>query len=110
MGKYIVLSDSTKKRSAEESARNFGAHWARLGNQTVVWTASEEWNAFTNKARQAGINLDQQEGAELEGQPYLVIQTGRSFLDTYPDVRIVIDKGRYLVVDLLPEEVCTPFF
>lgn len=105
MGKYILLSDSTKKRSAEESARSFGAHWARLGNQTVVWTASEEWNAFTNKARQAGINLDQQEGAELEGQPYLVIQTGRSFLDTYPDVRIVIDKGRYLVVDLLPEEV-----
>lgn len=105
MGKYIVLSDSTEKRSAEESARSFGAHWARLGDKTIVWTASEEWNAFTNKARKAGINLDQQEGAELEGKLYLVIQTGRSFLDTYPDVRMVIDKGRYLMVDLLPEEV-----
>jgi hypothetical protein len=104
MGKYVVLSDSTKKRSSEKLARSFGAHWARLGNQTVVWTA--EWNVFNNKAREAGINLDQQEGAELEGQLYLVIQTGRSFLDTYPDVRIVIDKGRYLVVALPPEEVC----
>ncbi len=99
-----MLSDSTKKRSSEKLARSFGAHWARLGNQTVVWTA--EWNVFNNKAREAGINLDQQEGAELEGQLYLVIQTGRSFLDTYPDVRIVIDKGRYLVVALPPEEVC----
>lgn len=104
MGKYVVLSDFTKKRSSEKLARSFGAHWARLGNQTVVWTA--EWNVFNNKAREAGINLDQQEGAELEGQLYLVIQTGRSFLDTYPDVRIVIDKGRYLVVALPPEEVC----
>ena len=105
MGKYIVLSDSIEKRSAEESARSFGAHWARLGDKTVVWTASEEWNAFTNKARQAGINLDQQEGTELEGQLYLVIQIGRAFQDTHPEVRIVVDKGRYLVVDLLPEEV-----
>lgn len=105
MGKYIVLSDSIEKRSAEESARSFGAHWARLGDKTVVWTASEEWNAFTNKARQAGINLDQQEGTELEGQLYLVIQIGRAFQDTHPEVRIVVDKGRYLVVDLLPVEV-----
>jgi len=105
MGKYIVLLDSTEKRSAEKSARSFGAHWARLGNQTVVWTTSEEWPAFANKARREGINITHQEGAEMEGQLYLVIQTGRSFLDTYPDVRIVIDKGRYLVVDLLPEEV-----
>lgn len=105
MGKYVVLSDSIKKRSSEELARSFGAHWTRLGNQTVLWTVSEEWNVFASKARQAGINLDQQEGVELKGQLYLVIQTGRSFLDTYPDVRIVIDKGRYLVVALPPEEV-----
>ena len=105
MGKYIVLSDSSEKSRAEESARNFGAHWARLGDKTVEWTASEEWDAFANKARQAGMSLDQAEGCELVGQLYLVIQTGRAFQDTYPEARIVIEKGRYLVVDLLPEEV-----
>lgn len=105
MGRYIVLSDSSEKRSAEESARNFGAHWARLGDKTVVWTVSEEWDAFANKARQASISLGQAEGRELEGQLYLVIQIGRAFQDTHPEVRIVIDKGRYLVADLLPEEV-----
>lgn len=105
MGRYIVLSDSSEKRIAEESVKNFGAHWARLGDQTVIWTASEEWNAFANKARQAGITLEQQEGNELKGQLYLVIQIGRSFQDTHPEVSIVIDKGRYLVADLLPKEV-----
>ena len=105
MGRYIVLSDSSEKRSAEESARSFGAHWVRLGDQTVVWTDSEEWNAFTNKARQAGISLDQAEGRELEGQLYFIVQIGRAFQDTYPEARIVIEKGRYLVVDLLPEKV-----
>ncbi len=105
MGKYIVLSDSSEKRSAEKSARNFGAHWARLGDKTVVWTISEEWDAFTSKARQAGISLDQAESRELEGQLYLVIQTGRAFQDTYPEAKIVVEKGRYLVADLLPEKV-----
>lgn len=105
MGKYIVLSDSSEKHSTEEYSRKFGAHWARLGDKTVVWTVSEEWDAFASKARQAGISLDQEEGRELEGQLYLVIQTGRAFQDTHPEVRIVVDKGRYLVADLRPEEV-----
>jgi len=105
MGRYILFSDSSEKRSDKKSARNFGAHWARLGDRTVVWTVSEEWVEFTNKARQAGISLDQAEGRELEGQLYLVIQTGRAFQDAHPETRIVVEKGRYLVADLLPEEV-----
>ncbi len=79
-------------------------HWARLGDKTVVWTISEEWKAFANKVRQTGISLDQEKGRELEGQLYLVIQIGKAFQDTHPEVRIVVDKGRYLIADLLPEE------
>ncbi|WP_292391255.1 M28 family metallopeptidase [Methanosarcina sp. UBA5] len=105
MERYVVLSDSSEKRSTEESARNLGAHWARLGDKTVVWTVSEEWNAFVNKARRAGIYLDQAESRKLEGQLYFIIQTGRAFQDAHPEIRIVIEKGRYLVADLLPEEV-----
>lgn len=104
MVKYIVLTDSSEKRSAEKSVRDFGAHWARLGDKTVVWTTSEEWAGFTSKAIQAGTGLDKAEGRELEGQLYLVIQTGGAFQDEHPEVRIVVDKGRYLVVDLPPEE------
>lgn len=105
MGRYIVLSDSSEKRSVEESARNFGVHWARLGDKTVVWTVSKEWDTFANKAIEAGMSLDQAEGRKLEGQFYLVIQTGRAFQDEHPEVRIIVEKGRYLVADLLPEEL-----
>lgn len=104
MGRYVILSNSREKISDEESARNFGAHWARLGDQTVVWTVPDEWNAFTSRARQAGVNIDPAEIRELEGQLYLVIQTGKAFQDKHPEARIVIEKGRYLVADLLPEE------
>ena len=106
MGRYIVISDSIEKnRADEESAKNLGAHWNRLGDKTVIWTVSEEWDAFANKARQASMSFDQAETCELAGQLYLVIQTGRAFQDTYPEARPVIEKGRYLLVDLLPEEV-----
>jgi hypothetical protein len=104
MGKYIVLSDLSEKSRAEKSARNLGAHWARLGDKTVLWTDSKEWDAFADKARKVGMSFDQAEGCELVGQLYFVIQTGRSFQDTHPKARIVIEKGRYLVADLSPEE------
>lgn len=105
MGMYIVLSNSSEKRLGEGLVGGFGAHWIRLGEQTVVWTRSEEWNSFTSKARQAGITFDPERSHELKGLLHLVIQIGRSFQDTFPEVRIIIDKGRYLVVDLLPEEL-----
>jgi hypothetical protein len=105
MGMYIVLSDSSKKIHAKGLAGDFGAHWARLGNQTVVWTSSEERDVFISIVTKAGITLDPEESHELGGQLYFVIQIGRAFQDTFPEAKIVIDKGRYLVVDLLPEEV-----
>jgi hypothetical protein len=37
------------------------------------------------------------------GTPHLVVQKGRLFQQAHPDVPVLLDKGRYLVVDLDPE-------
>ncbi|MGH8066778.1 MAG: M28 family metallopeptidase [Candidatus Entotheonellia bacterium] len=39
-----------------------------------------------------------------EADLYLVVQKGRLFQQQYPDVSVLLDKGRYLAVQLSPEE------
>lgn len=41
----------------------------------------------------------------MQGDLYLVVQVGNAFVDEFPDARLVINKGRYLAVELRPEEV-----
>jgi hypothetical protein len=102
--RYVVLSGAEKARHAAESTSDLGAHWSRLGDQTVVWTALGEWEAFAKRAGQVGIDIDRGD-RDARGELYLVLQVGRSFQDTYPEAQTVVEKGRYLVVDLVPEEV-----
>jgi Peptidase family M28 len=65
-------------------------HWARLGDSVVVWSSAGDAAARVERlgappARAAGLAL--------------VIQVGRAFQDEHPDVEILVDRGRHLVVD-----------
>src|SRR5215208_1617093 len=104
MVRYAVFSGAEEARRAAEWAPDLGAHWVRLGDQTVVRTAQGEWEAFAERARRAGIGTDRKVH-DARGELYLVVQVGRSFQHTYPETRTVVEKGRYLVVDLVSEEV-----
>jgi ABC-type taurine transport system substrate-binding protein len=99
--KYVVLTGLDEGRRAAAAAQELGAHWARLGDQTVVWAEPDLAPDVTNRlAREASAT-----GREAEGHLYLVIQVGRDFQNAFPRVRTVIEKGRYLVVDLRDDEV-----
>src|SRR5215213_775 len=58
MVRYAVFSGAEEARRAAEWAPDLGAHWVRLGDQTVVRTAQGEWEAFAERARRAGIGTD----------------------------------------------------
>jgi hypothetical protein len=103
--RYFVFSDPSEAGRAAELAPEIGAHWTRLADCTVVWTVSEESEVFAEKAGRVGLHIDPTASWDLSGQLYLVVQVGRSFQNDYPEARTVVDKGRYLVVELLPEEM-----
>lgn len=105
MVRYFVFSDPGEADRAAELAPENGVHWTRLADCTVVWTVSEEWGVFAEKAGRLGLHIDPAAGRDLDGQLYLVVQVGRSFQNAYPEARTVVDKGRYLVVELLAEEM-----
>ena len=68
-----------------------GGDWTRLGDVDVVIGP-----AATGVAERA---------ARTAAQPMLVTQLGRLFQRRHPDVPVLVDKGRYLVVDTAGHEI-----
>ena len=103
--RYSVLSrDVATRGDATPPAGAPARHWARLGDQTVVWTADTDWS--TAEEREAAVlPADAAEARDAIGGLYLVVQVGREFQQEHPSVRVVVDKGRHLIVDLRADEL-----
>jgi hypothetical protein len=102
--RYSVLAgEEAADRGAESPAETRGGHWARLGGRTVVWTADTDWSAAEGRGR--GGLVAAAESQEADGRLYLVVQVGRAFQQAHPSARVVLDKGRHLVVDLRADEL-----
>jgi hypothetical protein len=71
--------------------RSSGGHWIQIGDQLVVTSRAGTHRERTGNG--TAISLD---------RLHLVVQNGRLFQQEHPDVPVVADKGRYLVVDLDP--------
>jgi Peptidase family M28 len=103
--RYSVLSgEVAARRDARPVAGTPGGHWARLGEHTVVWTADTDLTAAAERGG-AGLLVDAAEAREATGRLYLVVQVGRAFQQEHPSARVVVDKGRHLVVDLRADEL-----
>ena len=66
-------------------------HWARLGDKIIVWAAHR--SAVERLQRDNGVP------APAAGLA-LVTQVGRSFQNDHPNVPILVDHGRHVVVDV----------
>ncbi len=75
----------------KSAARQPGRNWARLGDTEIVWT--DDTQPLGRGSRKAPALR-------------LVTQVGRLFQDEHPDVTVLIEHGRHLVVagDLSPGE------
>jgi len=103
--RYSVLSgEEAARREARQPTETPGGHWARLGDHTVVWMADTDWTAAQGGG---GVELlvDAAEAREATGRLYLVVQVGREFQREHPSARVVVDKGRHLIVDLRADEL-----
>ncbi|WP_138733367.1 M20/M25/M40 family metallo-hydrolase [Modestobacter excelsi] len=77
-----------------------GITWTRLGDVLLVSGPSDPVQEVV-----AGTGLTTATSTSVpRGRLHLVTQIGRCFQQEHPDVPVVVDKGRYLVVDLDPEQ------
>ncbi|MFI0481417.1 M28 family metallopeptidase [Actinomadura sp. 9N215] len=78
-----------------------GTDWARLGDTVLYWADDgAPWDAVRDRARSGGVPLEEGDAPGPAADATLVTQVGRVFQREHPDVPVLVDKGRYLVVAL----------
>ncbi|MGP4025530.1 M28 family metallopeptidase [Actinomadura sp. 3N407] len=78
-----------------------GLDWVRLDDAVLYWAEDGvPWDAARDRARSAGIALEEGGAPGPAADLRLVTQVGRVFQREHPDVSVLVDKGRYLVVAL----------
>ena len=85
---------------AEDGSTSAGITWTRLGDVLLVSGPSGRVQEAVSSARSAS---PPSRSAVPARRLHLVTQIGRCFQQDHPDVPVVVDKGRYLVVDLEPQ-------
>lgn len=94
-----VVHDSPATRDdVMRRIRGTDARWTRLGDALVVQSFPGGAGTATGRAAAGSTRRT----SLPEQRLHLVTQLGRTFQDDHPDAKIVVDKGRYLVVDVDP--------
>jgi Peptidase family M28 len=80
-----------------------GVSSLKFGDDIVYCGSGKPWSEFTNRARGAGTDLREHPGEVARERLHVVVQKGRLFQREHPETPVLIDKGRFLLVDLEPE-------
>jgi len=70
----------------------------RFGDDTVY--LGRDWSSFAKSAERTGVAVREAPGARDLERLHVVIQKGRLFQREHPDIPVLLDKGRFLLVDI----------
>jgi len=74
----------------------------RFGDDVVYCGTGKPWGEFKDRANRARAAVREHPEAVDRKRLHVVIQKGRLFQLEHPDVPVLVDKGRFLLVDLAP--------
>src|SRR4051812_14987021 len=95
-----VIKDSAKARSRGGEPPPAGS-WARFGDETLLLSEEAEGSASRAPARGASTRGRRVDASRDE--LHVVVQNGRLFQQLNPDVPVIHDRGRYLLVQVAPK-------
>jgi Peptidase family M28 len=78
-----------------------GTSWVRFGKETILYQDEEPAQELALPAGR-GAGLEQRRVAATREELYVVVQHGRLFQQHHPDVPVIHDRGRFLLVQLDP--------
>lgn len=102
LARYYLSPDN---RSTQlEAAGSLGASWVQFGNELLLYTDENQWAGLAGRARQRTLQLQEHPATVNRQNMYLVVQKGRLFQQEHPEVPVIVDCGRFLLVELAPKQ------
>jgi hypothetical protein len=77
--------------------------WLKFGEDVVFCGADEPLSRFAQSAARAGIALREHPDPVARERLHVVVQKGRLFQREHPEVPVLLDKGRFLLVAIDPQ-------
>lgn len=102
--KLAIASLHEDAKSGLNAFAERGGAWVRFGNEVLLYASGKNWTAALDAARSANLDVRDLEAEAPARHLQLVVQKGRLFQQEQPEVPVLYDRGRYLVVALPPEE------
>ena len=103
---YTHKASLTEKRRGEvRPPLAPGVSWVQFGEETLLYHEEPEAKPLATSSR--GARMPRRDEEVSREQMYIVIQNGRLFQQHNPDVPILHDRGRFLLVKIDPKKART---
>jgi hypothetical protein len=96
----ICPAGSARRGAQRVAAPAPGLNWLQFGTDMVVYGDGAPWDAWRADAARASAPIREVPAELPRPRLHLVVQKGRLFQKEHPDVPVLLDRGRYLLVDL----------
>jgi hypothetical protein len=98
--------DSPNRRSATSKLPPLapGISWVRFGRETLLYTDDDGAGELSGQRASRGARMVARQVAATRDQLHVVVQNGRVFQEHHPDVPVLHDRGRFLLIQLDPAE------
>lgn len=103
MNFYSYKSQPTSRSRELEPSAPPGHFWARFGNEMLFYSDERLQEEVASEAERGARLMVRREDMARE-QLHVVVQHGRLFQQHHPDIHVVHDRGRFLLVKLDPEQ------
>lgn len=100
MNYAIIHLAAQRARSSIRSVESSGGWWVQFGSDVLVYSAAGKWRGVVGGLGAAAHGAETPQGDVRKGDMHLVVQKGRTFQMEHPEARVILDKGRFLVVEM----------
>jgi Zn-dependent M28 family amino/carboxypeptidase len=100
---YDIPTDACGKQF--DSALSLGTSWAQFGDKVLLYADDTAWEEITQRTERSALQLQEHPATVNRAHLHVVVQNGRLFQQEQPDIPVIVDRGRILLVELEPDRV-----
>jgi hypothetical protein len=86
------------------SAVSPGLFWAQFGDTILLYSDETRWEEVSENARRNSLAAREHPTSVQKEHLHLVVQNGRLFQQEHPNVPVILDRGRILLVELAADQ------